>query len=1058
MKKIKVINGRLNENLNGVNFNNTPSETIFSFGSFSITSNFSGRNYIDFSKKLNSFAKPIDLNSIDITDVESDLLTFFSGKPKLNLDRKKIDNFVRFGSAIELIKESVSKIVYNYPGSLFINSQYARGGNITYFDFQYNETTNTSTFKIPSIIISNDFDIIFNEGNLNIFNNNELKNINISYDKYIVWSGEFSDKYDFKVINYIGDSETKPYIELNVIGNPFFDVSVSGNTDFHIRPNIQIFNDYLLNLGDFEKFILGRDVGINGFEVILADPTQNDDGEIILTDVKLMWPKIDGYNIDIKTNRYKTHLNALLTVGNKYDSYKTDMIYRHLCVDSLKVYDQSEDEKIKKLLRIYGSEFDLMREYVSSILYINRLSYDKKNNLPDQLISNYAKTLGWDYFSIINEGELLDILFGENTIDYGLKNSITPIEFDIELWRRILINSKYFWKSKGTRDVIKSMFMMVGVPEEFINISEYVYTVDGRIDTQSVILTEDDFPSNSFPFDSDGFPKAPLENNQFYFQCDGNLDFGERYMNVFRNAGFSISPVIDNRKSWVNAGPIYRFDEESPTYYQKDSKLVLNTKIIDVNLDAARGLEYDVFNYVKYVDYPAHSGDFVLNNLYVNIGLDVTGATQTTFIIPPQYVNFRGDIEVRFNGILLNSPKIFDGIDILPETNDADYEIIGNTITLKNSNYASTIDGDVIKVTFVSGDNLIPDIDLEYVVTRLDSSIYGAIINLPTIPSGDIQLTIDGITLVKKTNDFDGDYVISETGVLTITNPTLITYLSNNPYLQLTYLKINDKDIISRSEISRIDSFSGGGKIYYSITLNRFVFKLNYLVNNPNEVKVLVNGLMIQPFGDYNINPNNKYEVILPNGVGLGDVIVVYYLTASGSFLTPLIPTVFGIGDVSKMSFLEFIEAITSKLINARNRKIISNYNGGWYPTLLKVYLDYLDRYNLSLDNPMKSNGYLFNELFEFLKKYNGFFSRFVEKLLPATIILRKGGILYRNSIFTKQKFMYRRGVSFNSALEYHGDDSSMFLKEMPVSTYMWGDEYVDVLESQEPTQTDLGV
>jgi len=85
------------------------------------------------------------------------------------------------------------------------------------------------------------------------------------------------------------------------------------------------------------------------------------------------------------------------------------------------------------------------------------------------------------------------------------------------------------------------MFLLIGIPEPFINITEYVYTVNGKIDPRTVTLSQIDFPSNSLPYDNSGYPVAPLETNSFYFQISGDSDSGQAYLNVFRMAGFTLN-------------------------------------------------------------------------------------------------------------------------------------------------------------------------------------------------------------------------------------------------------------------------------------------------------------------------------------------------------------------------------------------------------------------------------------------------------------------------------------------------------------------------------------
>jgi hypothetical protein len=155
-----------------------------------------------------------------------------------------------------------------------------------------------------------------------------------------------------------------------------------------------------------------------------------------------------------------------------------------------------------------------------------------------------------------------------DSAERNLNENILPAEIDIELWRRILMNTNYFWKAKGTREAIKSMFLLIGIPEPFINITEYVYTVDGKINPNTVSLLQSDFPSNSLPYDNEGYPIAPLETKDFYFQVSGNTDSGQAYLDVFRMAGFNLQQTVDNKKSWIQTGVTTRIHNSTPQYNQ----------------------------------------------------------------------------------------------------------------------------------------------------------------------------------------------------------------------------------------------------------------------------------------------------------------------------------------------------------------------------------------------------------------------------------------------------------------------------------------------------------
>jgi hypothetical protein len=1075
--KVKVVNTNLDQNLNGTNFTHTTSETIFQFGSFALTSNFSGRVPIDYTNTLSTFVRPVTLETLGVNDVRSAIMYDQNTNAVLNLDKSNLNTFIRFGSAYEFLRVSVQEIILAYPGSLFANSKVNPNGNITFTGFSYNPVTNISTFYVPIAYIINKFGLVYNSGNTSMPDNMAIKNLNISYDQYAIWSKYLPD-LTFPIVSFSGYNTNNP-TQLNynttiiqVLGDPFSFISGTTNPithiktinigyfDFHIRPNNVVFDEFRALISPYEQYMMSQRDGINGFIFTINNPTLLDDGNITYSNTQVLWNTSDGYNIDIDTNAYQRFLQILLTIGTKYDQIKTDLIARFLTPASIKTYDLTQDGKMTKLLRIYGREFDQLREFIDSLVYINTVTYNKLNNIPDQLIQNLARTFGWNYFNLVNETELVNNVLGIDTVERNLNTDLLPAEINIELWRRILINTNYFWKSKGTRQAIKAMFLMIGIPEPFINITEYIYLVDGKINPNTVPLTRADFPSNSLPYDTSGYPVAPTETNDFYFQVSGDTDAGQTYMNAFRMAGFDLQLTVDNRKSWIQTGATVRVDDSTPQYYQQDSKLVLNTKEVDVALDTARGIEYDVYEYIQ-KDFKANNSGFTMPFSYVNISLGLTGLTQSIFKLPAPYNKQQGNLEVRYNGILLNAPRIYTGGTGTSATLiEADYSVdpINNTFTLLTASaYSNTYRTDVIQATFIYSGTTSKTgltITVEYVVTRIKPSLMvGTTIPLPSYPRGDVQVTINGIALTKGTPQFTADYIVNPanssggSNSIIIQNPELIGYLNISPYVQVAYVKVTgSNDINARSEVVRVDSFNSS-KIYYNVGANKYVYKLNYKVNNASDVKFLVDGIALVPNKDYSINVLDPFEIFLPSGIRYGTVISAYYLVGGNAYFTPVISDEFGLGDISKLSFLEFIDLIQRKMINARNRKTVSDFKGGWYPALLRIYELYLQRGLLPPNNPLHSNGYTFANLYPFLSKYNAFFQKFVDELLSATIILRGGGLLIRNTVFTKQKFMYKRGVNLfsggtigiidmrgNAMLQYRGDDGSQFLIDQEIS------------------------
>ena len=1055
MAKVKVVNRNLSSNLTGGNFTDTPSNTVFSFGSFNVTSNFEDRKVIDYSKTLTTFVRPVTLETMDLTIEQSELLYNISTNLVLNLDNSNLNTFVKFGSTYEFLRVSIENIILKYPASLYVNN---KKNNTTYKNGNYDEELNQSTFSIPISSINNLFNLIISTDNNEVNGENILKNLNLSYNDYVITTTESNKQY--KVIGFSGFSKTKLFITITVEGNPLniINNNEDGSIEFHIKPNNLKFEEFRAKLKPYEKYILSERVEDDGFSFILKNPTLLDNGEIIYVNTSILWSTSDGYNIDIDNSLYRKFLEIVLSIGSKYDLIKTDLINRFLTPSSLKTYDLTENKKMIKLLRLYGWEFDQIRQFIDSLVYINKISYDKINSIPNQLIANMAKTLGWEYFSLVNEKELMESFLTIDENERNLNKDLLPAEVDLELWHRILNNTNYFWKSKGTRESIKSMFLLIGIPEPFINITEYVYTVGGKINPNTVPFSKRDFPTNSLPYDNFGYPKAPLETNDFYFQISGDLDSGQKYLDVFRMAGFNLKQTIDNKKSWIQTGSTIRIHNTTPQYYQKDNRLIINTKEVDVALDTARGIEYDVFTYVKDIDFPANNSRYALSYSYVNVVLNENA--NGIFDLPINYT-YEGDIEVRYNGILLNPPKSGNtGSTGFTVNTYSDYFINNNNQLVINELTGSTSFDGVVQITFVhSGKTTNPiNIVVDYVVTKINIDIEQfsnkKFIKLPTKSSGDVQLTVNGIALTKKGIGIEGDYTYDEeSNKIYITNKDVYNYvLENKSDVQIAYINVNIGNLNSyitstgetvnlKNETIKIHSFNTS-KIYMNESANKCVLKLNYKIKDAKEIKILIDGVALEPYKDYDVNIMNPYEIFLPKFLRIGMVISVYYLVGGDELFTPIVSDSFDLGDISKLSFLEFLELIQRKLINVRTRKVVTNSKGGWYPTVQKIYEIYLKRAKLSQDNPFLSNGYTFRNLHPFLNKYNAFFQRFIDQILSATIILKKNGLLVRNSLFTRQKFTYKRGVNLYwginnnnnyvdkrgyGFLKYFGDDGAMF-------------------------------
>jgi len=106
----------------------------------------------------------------------------------------------------------------------------------------------------------------------------------------------------------------------------------------------------------------------------------------------------------------------------------------------------------------------------------------------------------------------------------------------------------------------------------------------------------------------------------------------------------------------------------------------------------------------------------------------------------------------------------------------------------------------------------------------------------------------------------------------------------------------------------------------------------------------------------------------------------------------------------SKKSFFEFAQSFWFNTINVRNRQFISDGKTGGYPTLQSIWWKYIEsevKVNIPNDN------YTYQTMINYINGLGTYWIKLVEQMVPATTIWM-GGTKFDNSIFHRQKFVYR--------------------------------------------------
>lgn len=366
----------------------------FTLGNFEIKSNVNQKDSRNFS--LGNFSEPISLETLNITSSEeAKILASNKLEVFINYNRSKITNFTLYGSLRERLKVAVSNIIKQFPAALVFKkirdwSDYNSGNTAT--NISYNANLDKTNISLNLTNLYNPFSIEFtNTGNVYTDDNvSYLRNLSLEYKKYSLY---YKDKeYPITYLKPTNGNTESGVLNIVVKGNPFSGTSTTTES-FHIKPNTLTTEEVFDNMEEIERFLIERTTNPI-YTAKFDQPKETSTGKIVKSSVSVTWPSTNNWNLIISGGLFDSYLAKLYDIADTYDSYKTNLISRFLTTASLKEFD-TFDEKVDKILKIYGRSFDDIKKYIDGLAYMANVTYDGLDNIPNELLKNFAQTLGW---------------------------------------------------------------------------------------------------------------------------------------------------------------------------------------------------------------------------------------------------------------------------------------------------------------------------------------------------------------------------------------------------------------------------------------------------------------------------------------------------------------------------------------------------------------------------------------------------------------------------------------------------------------------------------------
>lgn len=456
-----------------------------------------------------------------------------------------LKDYACYGSVYELIKASLNDIMIKFPAEIYTSTQTLDDlgildlGGIDETSLLYRDKDKYSKFFVVKNPMSIDiiqssmpektnlpplryfcesqYDyVVMDENNEVIVDGSEIKKWNEEYsdeDKKFLWHVDYEPDKECIVngdklahVSFLKPNENGDYDTVLSIECFYYDKDIlylSRKSQYKVRPNNQVIDNFFDELDDFEKVLLNRNTNYTAnFETYVED---NEIGWYS-TIKKYQWPTDDGdWNLTMYGGAYSMYINDLSKLAIGYDSLYTNAIWRdmtHEAISNSDLFEKitTDDDayhnttKIKKILSIIGRQFDEIKKYVDNIKNTNTVTYDGDNNIPDYFIPDTLELSGWETKMILN-GISNDII--SEPIYKSRTKGFNVNDANIEFMKRLKLNSKNIFSSKGTKRCIESLLAIFG-----LHSTDWIEKYYGKLDSKKIrngfILKEFIYVSNGY--------------------------------------------------------------------------------------------------------------------------------------------------------------------------------------------------------------------------------------------------------------------------------------------------------------------------------------------------------------------------------------------------------------------------------------------------------------------------------------------------------------------------------------------------------------------------------
>lgn len=276
----------------------------------------------------------------------------------------------------------------------------------------------------------------------------------------------------------------------------------------------KLLNDVISKFDDFESYLYYETTASNFYtSQASATITPYPKYEVTGSDFDLITATGKYKLYDLSSNDVETWYTGLQESASFYDSNNRNSL-QYSVPDFIR--ENSENSKYVSFINMIGQHFDIIYLYVNHILEKNLREEHPKDGISQDLVYHAAKNLGWKPVHGAQSKDLWEYALGISGSGDPINTGKTTVNKDLsrtyeertkEVWRRLLNNLPYIYKSKGTARSIRAILAAYGIPQTVLTIREF-----GGPDNADIGL----------------IPRAEWEKHTYYLNLLGSYTAGKK--------------------------------------------------------------------------------------------------------------------------------------------------------------------------------------------------------------------------------------------------------------------------------------------------------------------------------------------------------------------------------------------------------------------------------------------------------------------------------------------------------------------------------------------------